>query len=87
MLDDIKPSFEEYQAIFNYLLTNYPLEPVKFIGKDNKEQEGVMPSRLIFSEWMKFSLQLAIEDEVTRRNLVSLMFQYIAQINHSYEDY
>lgn len=33
--------------------------------------------RLIFSEWVKFSLQLAIEDEVTRRNLVSLMFNYI----------
>ena len=37
MLDEIKPSFDEYQAIFNYLLRNYPLEPVKFIGKDNKE--------------------------------------------------
>lgn len=34
-------------------------------------------SRLVFSEWVKYSLQLAIEDEVTRRNLVSLMFTYI----------
>jgi len=74
MLDDLKPSFDDYQTIFEYLLKNYPLEPVKYIGKDNKEQEGLTPSRLIFSEWMKFSLQLSIEDEVTRRNLVSLMF-------------
>ena len=43
--------------------------------------------RLIFGEWVKFSLQLAIEDEVTRRNLVSLMFDYIGQVSHSYFDY
>lgn len=42
---------------------------------------------MIFSEWVKFSLQLAIEDEVTRRNLVSLMFNYIGQVDHSYNDY
>ena len=45
------------------------------------------PDRLVFSEWVKFSLQLAIEDEVTRRNLVSLMFGYIGKVNHSYRDY
>jgi len=44
-------------------------------------------NRLVFSEWVKYSLQLAIEDEVTRRNLVSLMFTYIGQIGHSYNDY
>lgn len=44
-------------------------------------------NRLVFSEWVKYSLQLAIEDEVTRRNLVSLMFTYIGQIGHSYSDY
>jgi len=37
----------------------------------------LMPDRLIFSEWLKFSLQLSIEEEITRRNLVSLMFTYI----------
>jgi hypothetical protein len=43
--------------------------------------------RMVFGEWVKFSLQLAIEDEVTRRNLVSLMFAYVGQVQHSYNDY
>ncbi len=42
---------------------------------------------LIQSEWLKFSLSLPIEDEVTRRNLVSLMFEYIGHVENSYRDY
>lgn len=41
----------------------------------------------MFAEWVKYSLQLPIEEEVTRQNLVSLMFQYIGQMSHTYEDY
>jgi hypothetical protein len=44
-------------------------------------------NRLLISEWVKFSLQLHIEDEVTRRNIVSLMFSYISEIETSYDDY
>lgn len=43
--------------------------------------------RLLLAEWVKFSLQLAVEDEVTRRNLVSLMFAFIGQVEHSFADY
>jgi hypothetical protein len=46
-----------------------------------------VPSRLLFSEWVKFSLQLPIEDEVTRRNLVSLMFEFVGHVYNSYHDY
>jgi hypothetical protein len=67
-LEKIALSFEDYQQIFEYLL-----------NKDGNchSKADYSPDRLIFSEWVKFSLQLAIEDEVTRRNLVSLMFNYI----------
>ena len=42
---------------------------------------------MLFSEWVKFSLQMPIEDEVTRRNLVSLMFELVGQVHNSYSDY
>ena len=42
-MDGISIGFEEYSQIFNYLLT-----------LDQEEDEG--PNRLIFSEWVKFSL-------------------------------
>ena len=75
-MDKIALSFEHYSVIFTHLLM-----------KDDNMPLDVPPDRLIFSEWVKFSLQLAIEDEVTRRNLVSLMFTYIGQVGHSYRDY
>jgi hypothetical protein len=34
--------------------------------------------RMIVGEWVKFSLQLPIEEEVVRRNLVTLMFNFIS---------
>jgi hypothetical protein len=73
-MDKIALTFEDYNSIFNYLLNR----------EDNYD---VIPNRLVFSEWIKFSLQLSIEDEVTRRNVVSLMFTYIGQPQHSYQDY
>jgi hypothetical protein len=30
---------------------------------------------------------MPIEDEVTRRNLVSLMFELVGQVHNSYNDY
>jgi hypothetical protein len=65
-LDKIALSFEEYSQIFQYLLV-----------MEDRIGGGAVSCRLIFSEWVKFSLQLPIEDEVTRRNIVSLMFNYI----------
>lgn len=75
-LDKIALSFEDYSQIFDHLL-----------NKDCGDTSCEAPNRLIFGEWVKFSLQLAIEDEVTRRNLVSLMFNFIGQVTHSYRDY
>ena len=70
-LDKLSLSFEDYSHIFNALLTT----------EDNTDR------LLILSEWLKFSLSLPVEDEVTRRNLVSLMFEYIGHIENSYRDY
>lgn len=70
-LDKLSLSFEDYSHIFNALLTT----------EDNNDR------LLILSEWLKFSLSLPVEDEVTRRNLVSLMFEYIGHIENSYRDY
>ena len=70
-LEAITVTFEDYSQVFQYLLTS----------------PDFTRNRIVFSEWVKYSLQLAIEDEVTRRNLVSLMFSYIAHVHHSYNDY
>jgi hypothetical protein len=77
-LDKIAISFEEYSEIFNYLLT--------YTDYDSENDQEV-PNRLIFAEWVKFSLTLPIEDEVTRRNLVSLMFELVGRVENSLRDY
>lgn len=43
--------------------------------------------RQLLSEWIKFSLQIGVEDEVTRINIVTFMYTYIADIEHSFSDY
>eukprot|EP00347_Sterkiella_histriomuscorum_P002311 403368647 len=90
-LDGIQVDYNDYQQIFTYLLYNPVMVQVP-LQKDQKPQQAgqtfkLKPDRLLFSEWMKFSLQLSIEEEMTRRNLVSLMFSYVGKIDHSYEDY
>jgi hypothetical protein len=42
---------------------------------------------MYLNEWLKFSLHLAIEDEATRSNLVSLMFNFMTDIKYSYKEY
>jgi len=76
LLDDIAIGFEEYNQIFNYLLST-----------PEESESGDSADRLIFSEWVKFSLQLPIEDEVTRRNLVTLMFGLVSHVDNSFRDY
>ena len=76
LLDDISIGFEEYNQIFNHLLST-----------PEESDSGDSADRLIFSEWVKFSLQLPIEDEVTRRNLVTLMFGLISHVDNSFRDY
>lgn len=77
-LDKIALSFEDYSQIFNYLLTYSDFDT---------DLDREVPNRLIFAEWVKFSLSLPIEDEVTRRNLVSLMFELIGHVDNSLRDY
>lgn len=67
-LDDILPDFDDYQRIFNYFLTELPPD-----SKTGSNQEN----RLILSEWLKFSLQLNIQDETIRNDLSSLIFGFI----------
>ncbi|CDW89230.1 at hook motif family protein [Stylonychia lemnae] len=93
-IDEIQVDFEQYQKIFFYLLKNPPMIKVQnpdmksdLSKNDDLQKELMMPDRLVFSEWLKFSLQLSIEDEITRRNLVSLMFNYIGKTRYSYLDY
>ena len=48
---------------------------------------GKSKDRFMFAEWLKFSLELNIADDCTRKNLVSLMFNYIGQLQYSFQDY
>jgi hypothetical protein len=82
-IDQACVTFDEYFLIFQYLSGDSKLN----YGLGGEDGSSLCPDRVIFSEWVKFSLQLSIEDEVTRRNLVSLMFNFIGQIHHSLRDY
>lgn len=43
--------------------------------------------RAILGEWMKFSLQMNISDEIIRNSLTTLCFELICKIDYSYDDY
>jgi len=43
--------------------------------------------RAILGEWVRFSLQLNLEDEVIRNSVVSLIFDMACKIEYSYSDY
>ena len=43
--------------------------------------------RAILGEWLKFSMQLNVQDEVVRKNLTGLCFELISKIEYSYTDY
>lgn len=46
-----------------------------------------MRDRPALAEWLKFSLQLNIEDETTRLNLTNFLFSFVAEIQHTFADY
>ena len=51
-----------------------------------KGQHG-FARRAILGEWVKFSLQMNIQEETIRQNLVTLCFELISKIDYSYADY
>jgi hypothetical protein len=43
--------------------------------------------RAILGEWVKYSMHLNLQDEVTRSGLVSLIFEIAGNLDYSYSDY
>ena len=43
--------------------------------------------RPALAEWLKFSLQLNVEDETIRSSLVNLLLELVSQTHHSFDDY
>lgn len=44
-------------------------------------------NRLTLSEWLKFCYQLDLKDESIRNSLISMMFDYIQEMQNSFQDY
>lgn len=75
-IDSIIPSFEDYAKIFDYFLNGLDSTGIK-VGEQ----------RPILTEWLKFSLQLNVDDVTTRNNLTNLLFRFIGETHHSFKDY
>ena len=41
----------------------------------------------MLAEWLKFSLQLNIEDETIRNQLTTMMLSFVSETEHSFVDY
>ena len=91
-LEEIVPEYDDYRKI-TFALADMEEDNLPFI--DPKE-EKISPyprgqvgftRRAILGEWMKFSLQMNIQDEIIRKNLTTLCFELISKIEYSYADY
>ena len=76
-IDSIIPSFAEYEKVFDLFLN----------GLDAGSGLTVGRQRLILSEWLKFSLQLNVDDVTTRSSLTNLLFRFVSETQHSFKDY
>ena len=76
-LEEIVPDIDNYKSIFNYILNELPPNKVNYFQYN----------RQILSEWIKFALQLNVEDEDIKNAIVSLMFDFAGQLQHSFVDY
>ena len=76
-LEKLVPDIDNYKSIYNHILNELP---------PNFESH-FQQNRLILSEWLKFSLQLNVEDEDIKNAVVSLMFDFAGQLQHSFVDY
>ena len=86
------PEYELYKQIL-YAIAAMPEPDLPLISaKENaikpypKGQHG-FARRAILGEWVKFSLQMSIQEETIRQNLVTLCFELVSKIDYSYADY
>ena len=91
-LNEILPEYDMYrQILFAIAMMPEPALP-HISAKENeikpypKGQHG-FARRAILGEWVKFSLQMNIQEEIIRQNLVTLCFELISKIDYSYADY
>lgn len=80
-LGELIPEFEVYKQI----CVNLVMMPEPDI-EDLSKKIG-FNRRAILGEWIRFSLQLNLEDEVIRNSVVSLIFEMASKIEFSYNDY
>lgn len=80
-LGELIPEFEVYKQI----CVNLVMMPEPNI-EDLSKKIG-FNRRAILGEWIRFSLQLNLEDEVIRNSVVSLIFEMASKIEFSYNDY
>lgn len=91
-LERILPEFREYRAITLALChmdePDLPqIDPsVEKIWPYPEGQQG-FTRRAILGEWIKFSIQLNVEDEVVRKSLTSLCFELVRRVEYSFSDY
>ena len=91
-LERILPEFREYRAItFAICHMDEPdlpqIDPaVEKIWPYPEGQQG-FTRRAILGEWIKFSIQLNVEDEVVRKSLTSLCFELVRRVEYSFSDY
>ena len=91
-IEEIIPEYDDYRKI-TFALAN--MEEPDLPQIDPKaEKISPYPSgqvgftrRAILGEWIKFSLQMNIQDEIIRKNLTTLCFELIGKIEYSYADY
>ena len=81
-LGELIPEFEVYKQIC-FSLIMMP-EAAEHVGSAKKIGFN---RRAILGEWIRFSLQLNLEDEVIRNSVVSLIFEMASKIEFSYSDY
>jgi len=92
-LESIVPEFEEYRRMVMAIVTlkeeNLPMNASVTENKIKPYPVGQIgfTRRAILGEMIKFSMHLNLRDETVRNNLVSLFFNLISNIDHSFSDY
>lgn len=92
-LESVVPQFDEYRRIVNAIVhleeDNLPKEASKAESNINPYPQNQVgfTRRAILGELVKFSMHLNHRDEMVRNQIVSMFFQLISDIDHSYSDY
>lgn len=92
-LDSIIPAFDEYRkiilAVINLKEHDLPKNAATAESNISPYPQGQVgfTRRAILGELVKFSMHLNHRDEMVRNQIVSLFFQLISDIDHSFNDY